>query len=132
MKKHIIFLLLVALGPGMNSQENYRPGMKMGVYAGLAVSMGDFADRHLADWNEHCGCAGTAGAVSLLLRARVRNNLWGVFGFQGTLNPYNPEPLANALHESFNAPFAVQTDSWKSRIIKLDCHMIFFYIPLPR
>lgn len=101
------------------AQEEYKYGLEMGFYTGLSIPLGEFADKNLAAWDDHCGCAKTNGLVGLKARVRLKNNFFGVLGLQSIWNAFDAKPIAKALNTAFDAPFSVETDSWKSRPLQL-------------
>ncbi|MEO9482636.1 MAG: hypothetical protein ABJG47_04295 [Ekhidna sp.] len=112
-------LLLLACSFIAIGQDDNTPGLDIGFYGGLSVPLGDFNNEKLSDWEEHCGCANTNGSFALKARVRVKGGLYGILNFNWLWNSYDPKPIAGALNDAFNAPFSVETDSWKSRIVQL-------------
>ncbi len=105
----MLFLNLVSFAQGV-----FDEGLEMSVFGGVAIPLGDFAAKELSDWNEHCGCAKTAGSFAIKFKGRLSGDFFGVFSIQGARNVYDPKPITKALRKQFESPFSTETDSWKT------------------
>jgi len=114
----MILVLFVVVSPGF-AQDEYQPGLEIGIYGGLTIPLAEFGDKSLLDWEAHCGCAMTGISGSIKARARIKGDFFGVLGLQKSWNAYDPKPIAKALNVAFDAPFSVETNSWKSNIVQL-------------
>ena len=111
----LIFFSLLSLATV--AQGIFDQGAEVSFLGGIAIPLGDFANKELNDWNEHCGCAKTAGSLGIKIKGRLTGDFFGVLGVQYGWNGYDPKPITKALRREFDAPFSTETDSWKTKAV---------------
>ena len=118
-KRYHLFILLCFSFSKVICQNHDIPGVEIGLYGGVAIPLGEFANKEMYDWDSHCGCAKTAGSIGIRGKIHIDRNFFAVFGIQKAWNVYDPAPITRALHLEFDAPFSTESDSWKSKILQL-------------